>query len=172
MQNMTVLDTLEVRNYKSLKWKTLIVLLLFITVAISGIIQIFSKNFWTAFKFYYVHALFLFAVIIWGIIYYSKSLYYDKELQLRIDKYGIWTPKYKTWDWKDIWYFNTTDEYVGKGDRLYTLEIKLKEGINEGRDYLILPLDNCDIPKEHIRSVLEKYAVMYGIKDLGHEKVD
>ena len=172
MQISTVVETIEARNYKSLKWKTLVVLLLFIPIAISITVQICSKNFWITFKPHYFYALIVLAVIIWGIIYYSKSLYHNKELQLKIDKNGIWTPKYKTWKWKDVWYFNTTDEYVGKGERLYTLEIKLKDGMNEGKDYLILPLDNYDIPKEEIRSALEKYAAQYDIKDLGHERIN
>ena len=172
MQRNTELESLEVRNYSSLKWKTLIVLLLFIAATISIIIQIASKDFWIHFKSSSVYYFIGLVIMIFGIIYYSKSLYYDKELQLKIDNEGIWTPKYKTWKWEDIWYFNTKDEFTGNGDRLNTLEVKLKEGTKNGKEYLLFPLDNYDKPKEQIRKILERYAALNNIQDLGHEIIN
>ena len=171
MQKETELDSLEVRNYSSLKWKTIIALLLCAATLTSIIVQISSKNFWLHFKpssmFYFVAL----SITTWGIIYYSQSLYYDKWIQLKIDKDGIWTTKYKTWLWNDIWYFSTSDEKDGN-DRINFLEIKLKDGVNDERNSLLLPLDNYDKSKEEIRSILEKYAALNNVQDLGHEIVD
>jgi hypothetical protein len=47
--------------------------------------------------------------------------------------------------------------------------VKLKEDVHDGKDYLLFPLYNYNVPKEEIRAAIEKYAFLYGINDLGNE---
>ena len=171
MQKETDIESLIVRNYRSLKWKTLVALLLCVGTTISIIVQITSKSFWIHFKPLSVYYFTSLALMVLGIIYYSKSIYYDKWVQLKIDKEGIWTPKYKTWLWNDIWYFCTSDERDGD-DRVNFLQIKLKDGMNDEKNSLLLPLDNYDKSKEEIRSIMEKYAALHDVKDLGNNVVN
>jgi len=171
MQKDFDIDSLEVRNYSSLKWKTLIALFLCVTTVTSIMIKIFSKNFWLNFKPSFIFYFVALAITVLGIIYYSKSLYYNKWIQLKIDKVGIWTPKYKTWHWKDIWYFNTSSEMIGNG-RVNFLYIKLKDGVDDQNNSLTIPLDNYDKSKEDIRSFIEKFATIHGVQDLGDEVIN
>ena len=168
MQRETSIDTLEVYNQKSLKWKTIIALLLFIIAAIRLTILIISKDYWTNFKPASIFWLILLPLLVTGIFYYSKSLYYNKQVQLKIDQNGIWTPTCKTWFWKDIWYFSTSNESNGKY-RINFLQIKLKDDVNDKKNSLLLPIDNYDKSKEEIRSIIEKYAALNNVQDLGDE---
>lgn len=171
MQKETTIETFEVHNDKSLKWKTIIALLLFIASAIRLSVLFISKDYWTNFKPSSILWLTLLPIVIIGVVYYSKYLYYDNQVQLKIDQTGIWTPTCKTWLWKDIWYFSTSNESNGKY-RINFLEIKLKDGINDKKNSLLFPLDNYDKPKDEIRGIIEKYASLNNIQDLGDEIKD
>lgn len=169
MQSQTDIESLEVRNYKSLKWFALFALILFIVIVISLVILFTSKDFWNNFQPYYLYLLTAgFPISIIAVIGYTRLLYYNKKIQLKIDKYGIWTPTNKTWLWKDIWYFYTTNEPDGS-DRINFLIIKLKDGVNDEKNSLTLPLDNYDKSKKEIRTLLEKYAALNGVEDLGDD---
>jgi hypothetical protein len=161
-------DSLEVRNYSSLKWKALIALIVCIATTAAIIIKFSSKDFWGYFKpssMYYFYVLFI-AII--GVIYLSRTLYYDKSIQLKIDREGIWTPTYKTWNWKDIEYFSTSTESNGV-DPINFLEVRLKDGVNDEKNSLLFPLDNYDKSKKEIRSLIAKYARLNNVQDLGDE---
>ena len=92
MQKETTTETLEVHNDKSLKWKTIIALLVLIFAAIGLSVLIISKDYWTNFKPSSILWLTLLPIVIIGIVYYSKYLYYNKQAQLKVDQNGIWTP--------------------------------------------------------------------------------
>lgn len=169
MTNSTDLYCLEVHNEKTLKWKRLLAIVLFSIAGISIIIQLFFNKFWASFRPLYLNAVWILGLVVYGIVHWSKSVFELNKVVLRIDKDGIWTPKYGLWQWPDIWYFNTIDENVGRGERINFLEVKLREGINDGKDYLLFSLDDYDVHKEQIRAAFEKYAALYGINDLGHK---
>jgi|GEM_PF-2217595 len=169
MQKETQIQSLEVRNSKYIKWAIPFALLVSIVISIFIIKGILSKKFWLDFQPLSLGTFALLVALIWGIIYYSKSFYYEKQIQLKINKDGIMIINNQTLLWDDIWYFNTKDENMGRGGRLNTLEIKLKEGVDYKKDFFEFPLDNYDKSKEEIRSIIEYYAAIHDVKDLGHE---
>jgi hypothetical protein len=168
MDTRTNAGSLEVRNYKSLKWKELIALAVCITTVALLIINFSSKDFWLHFKTSSTYYFIVLAIMTIGIIYFTRALYYDRWIQLKIDKDGIWTPKYKTWYWKDIEYFSTSNENDG-GNSIHFLEVRLKDGVNDEKNSLLLPLDNYDKSKEEIRNLIAKYAGLNNVQDLGDE---
>src|SRR3954464_6114735 len=105
MTTFTDLNFLEVHNYKALKWKSLIAILISGVVAVGITFQIFSKQFWINFRPLSSWAFAILGLAIYAIIYWSKSIFEYNKVVLRIDKQGLWTPKYKLLRWENIWYF-------------------------------------------------------------------
>jgi hypothetical protein len=94
---------------------------------------------------------------------------FDKRVKIRIDKDGIWSLKYGSLSWDDIWYFDTK-VIVWRGDNSgRQLHIRLKDTKDRLDKEEVFRLEKMDKSFEDIRAMIEYYAAKYKIEDLGHE---
>ncbi|HET6999671.1 MAG TPA: hypothetical protein VFI33_00090 [Puia sp.] len=94
---------------------------------------------------------------------------FDKRVKIRIDREGIWSLKYGSVSWGDIWYFYTK-VINRRGDTSgRELLIRLKDTEDRQDKEEVFQLDKKDRTFEDIRAVVEYYAAKYKIEDLGHD---
>ncbi len=93
---------------------------------------------------------------------------FDNRIKLKISDEGIWTKKYDTIFWKNIWYVSTS-EPEGLYGKAISLTIKLKNSIEggEGRELNVsLATFNYDLDK--FWQVINFYCIKYHIESLGN----
>jgi hypothetical protein len=126
----------------------------------NGVISIFYPNF----SWYSLAILLLLLTLIFILIFNLS----DNRIKLKISDEGIWTKKYNTIFWKDIWYVST-DEPAGLYGKAISLTIKLKQNGEgeEGHKFNVgLATLNYDIDK--FWKVMNFYCAKYHVESLGH----
>jgi len=102
-------------------------------------------------------------------MFFCLFYYFDNRLKLRVDKNGIWTRKYKTTSWDDIWYFSSTICKIKEGD-IYYLQLRLKDTENRLDKELKIRYRRMDKEFRDVREIISYYASKHNIHDMGHEK--
>jgi hypothetical protein len=110
------------------------------------------------------HVIACIILVVIGIHFALK--YFNRQIQVVINKSGIWTNKNGFLAWQDVWYYYTkviTGEGLGDSE----LCLKLKN-----TDLLIkIGLANYDKSTERIMNSFEYYAEKFSITNLGVEEV-
>lgn len=110
-------------------------------------------------------------VIVLGLLVYLIINLLDNKLRMIISEEGIWTKKYNTIPWADIWYFHTTEHKEKMGVKFETLVLKLKDIESQEGRKLKIRLSMLDISINTLHKALDVYCEKYGIQNLGHDKV-
>jgi hypothetical protein len=167
MSNSTELNSIEVRE----GWKGYY-LFAFGIWAFGIIYMLFSPNSQKSINFLFSNwtlAKLPTFIVLLGLPALCLYYYFGKRVKLKVDKEGIWTNRYKTLPWTDIWYFSSTISKMREGD-LYYLKLRLvdtEERLDKEVKIRIRRMDK-DFPE--IREIVEYYASQNNIKDLGHEE--
>lgn len=95
--------------------------------------------------------------------------YFDKRVKVRIDSVGIWSRKYGSILWGDVWYFNSTIAKMRSDGDLYKFHVRLKDTEDRLDKEITLKFRRMDKSFDEVRTVVEYYAGKYHIENLGYE---
>ena len=154
-------------SYKrSIRWATWGALIIFVFLLFSLAIQMLSEGFWAHFQVTHIFATFILVLTVFVIYHAITKLLDSNKIQLIIDETGIWTVECDIWSWQDIWYYSITEDNGGKGQKII-LEIKLKDGVCDEDNIQFLPIDEFNQSEEQIMSVIQRYALIHNVQNLG-----
>lgn len=97
--------------------------------------------------------------------------YFDNRVKMRVDGDGIWSLKYGSISWNDIWYFDSSIyKYQSDGD-LNILHVRLKDTDERPNRDVTISFRRMDKSFDEVRLVIKHYAIKYQILDLGNERL-
>ena len=95
--------------------------------------------------------------------------YFDNRVKVRIDSNGIWSRKYGSISWNEIWYFDSSIYKFRSDGDLYMFHIRLKDTDERLNKDLTFKFRRMDKSFDDIRATVKFYTTKYNILDLGNE---
>jgi hypothetical protein len=95
--------------------------------------------------------------------------YFDNRVKVRIDGDGIWSHKYGSVSWNDIWYFNSSIYKFRSDGDLNILHVRLKDTDDRLNKDVTINFRRMDKSFDEVRIVIQYYAIQHKILDLGNE---